>query len=114
VAFDFSQLEMRIAAYWSGDPTMMAACEATDMHAANAALIWPDEFRTKEEDKEVYKKLRDMAKQCGFAIAYGAGALTVLGRIIAMVSPPRSSRSRRCSARCASSSKRTTHSRTIS
>lgn len=81
VAFDFSQLEMRIAAYFSGDETMIGACETSDLHAANAALIWGVAFTsaTKEEQKE----LRDIAKQSGFAIAYMAGASTVYMRILA-------------------------------
>lgn len=85
VAFDFSQLEMRIAAYVSGDEVMIAACESSDLHAANAGIIFGESFKKldKKKDEDEYNKLRNLAKQSGFAVAYMAGAPTVYARIIA-------------------------------
>lgn len=81
VSYDWKQLEMRIAAYFSGDEKMIAACETSDLHATNATIIWGDDFTN--ASKEVKKDLRDIAKQSGFAIAYKAGADTVYARILA-------------------------------
>ena len=93
VVFDFGQLEMRIAAYASGDQNMIASCESSDIHAGNAAQVFGDAF-----DAEAYasgesvigadrfsqlKFLRQLAKQSGFAVCYGADASTVHARIVA-------------------------------
>lgn len=83
VGFDFSQLEMRIAAYVSGDEVMIAACESSDLHAANAAVIFGEAFTKAEYKGPEYTMFRNLAKQSGFAIAYMAGADTVYKRILA-------------------------------
>lgn len=98
VSFDAKQIEMRVAAYLSGDETMIRACESSDLHATNAALVFKDAFnvteyvelkrksnRTPLEEKRftVLDKLRDLAKRSGFAIAYGAEAPTVHAKIVA-------------------------------
>lgn len=81
VDFDFAQLEMRIAAYISGDPAMISACEAVDLHAANAAIVWGEEFINGTKHRR--KQLRQIAKNFGFAICYLAEAGTVYANIIA-------------------------------
>lgn len=81
VAFDASQLEIRIAAYTSGDAKMIAACETADIHAANAATIWPGTFEA--ADPELRAELRQLAKSAGLAVNYDAGALTIYTRIVA-------------------------------
>lgn len=86
ISFDFSQLEMRIAAYTTGDETMIAACEASDMHAANAEILFPG-FNKLVKDDPKRKQFRDIAKQAGFAICYGAGADTVYAKIVSMGIP---------------------------
>lgn len=85
VAYDFAQLEMRIAAYASGDKAMISACESTDLHAENAALLFGEAFTSLDpaKDKAEWKKLRTIAKTSGFAIAYMASAPTVHARILA-------------------------------
>lgn len=85
VGFDFGQLEMRIAAYASGDEAMIKACESTDLHAVNAELLFGDVFTSLDpvKDKAEWKKYRTIAKTSGFAIAYMASAPTVHARIIA-------------------------------
>lgn len=82
VAFDAKQLEMRIAAYASGDPRMIAACESTDLHSANASVIFGDAF-TGGDDAARFQ-FRQLAKSAGFAVCYMAEASTVYERIIAM------------------------------
>lgn len=102
VAFDASQLEMRIAAYASGDPAMIGACESADLHAGNARVIFGDAFpidsyvalkKRIKADKltdglefetfEDLEGLRTLAKSAGFAVCYMAQAETVYARIVA-------------------------------
>ncbi len=101
VYFDFSQVEMRVAAYASGDPVMIEACESSDLHATNARLIFGDAFdpvayeclaaadeagTLKPEDKEQFvalKGLRTLAKSAAFAVCYMAEPETVHGRLLA-------------------------------
>lgn len=71
VYYDVSQAEMRLAAFCSGDPVFMKACEG-DVHTNNAKNVFPQAAHlagTKE-----FKKYRDIAKNLGFAISYCAEA----------------------------------------
>lgn len=79
VSFDVSQMEMRLAAYLSADPDFMRVCEG-DVHSGNAAKVFPEiaakgwlEGDAKKDTKRG-KPYRDIAKNLGFAIAYGAEA----------------------------------------
>lgn len=79
VYYDVSQAEMRIAAYIAADPVFMAACNG-DVHANNAKAVFP-EVAAKgwldgdaKKDPQRGKPYRDIAKNLGFAIAYGAEA----------------------------------------
>lgn len=96
VAYDAKQLEMRIAAYASGDEAMIAACESKDLHAANAEKVFRDfvaseylELKgrkgTRSPDDEVrfaiLEAFRSLAKSAGFAVCYLAEAETVWVRI---------------------------------
>lgn len=80
--FDCSQLEMRVCAYASGDPVMIASCESSDMHSANALVLFGDAFAL-ETDPAIRKMLRTLAKTSGFAAAYLAEAETVHARLLA-------------------------------
>jgi DNA polymerase I len=79
VAFDVSQIEMRFAAYLSGDPDFVRACSG-DVHAENAKRVfrqaaekgWLDGDAKKDPLRG--KPYRDIAKNLGFAIGYGAEA----------------------------------------
>jgi DNA polymerase I len=77
VYFDLSQAEMRFAANTSGDEKFIASCTG-DVHAGNAKIIFaafPDAVEALTNDpKGAGKKYRDVAKNCGFAISYIAGA----------------------------------------
>lgn len=81
VIFDAKQLEMRVAAFASGDPTMIAACAARDLHASNAEIIFGEAFRAGNDSKRY--ALRNLAKQAGFACCYLATAETVWARLLA-------------------------------
>ena len=81
VAFDAKQLEMRIAAYASGDSTMIAACQAKDLHAANAAVIFAAAWEA--ADAPLRESMRNLAKQSGFACCYLATWETVWQRLLA-------------------------------
>jgi DNA polymerase-1 len=66
---DYSQVELRILAHYSGDPALTAAFEAgEDIHRWVASRIWgmPPE--------EVPRNLRDQAKAVNFGIIYGQTA----------------------------------------
>jgi DNA polymerase I-like protein with 3'-5' exonuclease and polymerase domains len=96
VAFDAKQLEMRIAAYASGDEAMIAACESRDLHSANAERIFRDFVAAEYLELDAIKKtltpeqamryailsaFRSLAKSAGFAVCYLAEAETVWVRI---------------------------------
>ncbi len=102
VSFDASQLEMRIAAYASGDTAMIGACESSDLHGGNARVIFGAAFdfdcylafklRSKkgpplsDAERTVWEALEDLrtlAKSAGFAVCYMAEAETVFARIVA-------------------------------
>lgn len=81
VIFDAKQLEMRVAAYASGDPSMIAACASRDLHSSNAEIIFGEVFA--EGDAAKRYALRNLAKQAGFACCYLATAETVWARLMA-------------------------------
>lgn len=81
VIFDKKQLEMRVAAYASGDEAMIAACESKDLHSANAEAIFGELFLS--ADAPTRYALRQMSKSAGFAVCYLAEASTVYARIVA-------------------------------
>ena len=71
---DYSQIELRILAHYSGDPAFVTAFrEASDIHRQTAAAI----FDVPAE--EVGSRMRDQAKTINFATLYGQGAFS-LGR----------------------------------
>jgi DNA polymerase-1 len=82
LTFDCKQAEMRIAAFASGDPAMMAACAGGDLHDNNATLVFGEAFSSLPPGP-ARKEIRDMSKNFGFAVAYLAEAETVYARIIA-------------------------------
>ena len=81
VSADFSQLEPRVFAYYSGDARLMQAFDGTsDFYSVVGKEVYgkydalpqkdghPDAFGVK------YKKLRDMSKTIALAVAYGASS----------------------------------------
>ena len=78
VYYDVSQAEMRLAAYLAADPVFMKVANGSDVHAGNAGAVFPDiaakgwlEGKAKSDPLKG-KPYRDIAKNLGFAIAYGA------------------------------------------
>ncbi len=70
VTADYSQIELRLLAQFSGDETLRAAfAEDRDVHTAVAAQI----FKVKES--EVTKTQRGMAKTVNFGVIYGMSAI---------------------------------------
>lgn len=72
VVADYDQIELRVLAYYSGDPNMLKTFqEGGDPHAATAALVFG------VDEGEVTKEQRNVGKTLNFAIVYGAGPATV-------------------------------------
>ncbi len=72
VSADYSQIELRLIAEISGDPTMLEAFQTNqDIHRATAARVFNVDF-----DK-VSTEQRYRAKTINFAIIYGGGATTL-------------------------------------
>jgi DNA polymerase-1 len=73
---DYSQIELRIMAHLSGDPTLRASFEAgEDVHTRTAALVFnvPPEM--------VSPDLRRRAKEINFGIMYGMGRYGLASRL---------------------------------
>ena len=74
LAADYSQIELRILAHFSGDPAFVTAFrEASDIHRQTAAVIFDVPV------EKVTSRMRDQAKTINFATLYGQGAFS-LGR----------------------------------
>lgn len=68
VSIDYSQIELRLAAHMSGDPTMIKAFKAgEDIHSATAAAI------NKVPLDKVTRAMRSAAKSINFGLLYGQG-----------------------------------------
>ena len=66
---DYSQVELRIMAHFSGDPSMAQAfAEGRDIHASTAAVVFD------VEQTEVDRAMRSRAKAINFGLLYGMGA----------------------------------------
>jgi DNA polymerase-1 len=76
VTADYSQIELRLLAHFTGEETLVAAFEGDrDVHAAVAAQI----FKVKED--EVTKAQRGMAKTVNFGVLYGMSAMGLSARL---------------------------------
>jgi DNA polymerase I-like protein with 3'-5' exonuclease and polymerase domains len=75
VQIDFSQIELRVLAALSGDPTMVGVyVNNGDIHTTNACMIFgltEEEMKSKSKDEQ--KRMRTVAKRVGFGICYGIG-----------------------------------------
>jgi DNA polymerase-1 len=76
VTADYSQVELRLLAHFTGDETLRAAfAEDRDVHTAVAAQI----FKVKEA--EVTKPQRAVAKTVNFGVIYGMSAVGLSSRL---------------------------------
>ena len=80
VYFDVSQAEMRFAAHLSNDKNFINTCKG-DVHTGNARIIFPDEKSLIDDPKGAGAGFRNVAKQSGFAVCYGADAEAVFQRL---------------------------------
>ncbi len=72
ISFDYSQIELRIAAMFAADDYMIKTFnEGKDIHAAVAAKV----FNVRED--KVDREMRRMAKIINFGILYGMGVLAL-------------------------------------
>lgn len=67
IAADYSQLELRLVAWHTGDPAMIAAfCAGEDLHTVTARRLYKTDKPTSNN--------RQVAKSANFGLVYGAGA----------------------------------------
>lgn len=72
-SYDFSQIELRIAALLSGDSLLLDAYQTgKDLHTETAKMIFPSLSKTKEEWKA--SEERFLAKTVNFLVLYRGGA----------------------------------------
>jgi DNA polymerase-1 len=72
VSFDYSQIELRIAAFLSGDKKLIEIFKTgTDVHTAVASEVFG------VEPAEVTKEMRAKAKVINFGVMYGMGVLAL-------------------------------------
>ena len=76
LAADYSQVELRIMAELSGDPSMVEAFETgTDIHKVTASKVY------KVEMDDVTREMRDKAKTVNFGIIYGISSFGLQQRL---------------------------------
>ncbi|MDB4778252.1 DNA polymerase I, partial [bacterium] len=76
LAADYSQIELRIMAELSGDPSMMEAFQSgTDIHQVTASKVF------KVEMDDVTREMRDKAKTVNFGIIYGISSFGLQQRL---------------------------------
>ncbi len=72
VSADYSQIELRILAHYSGDAAFVEAFNAgADIHRQTAALVFG------VDAGEVTREMRDRAKTVNFAVIYGIGPFSL-------------------------------------
>ncbi len=76
LAVDYSQIELRILAHMSGDPSFMSAFKSgEDIHKQTAALIFELDI------KDVTPQMRAAAKTINFATIYGIGPFALAQKL---------------------------------
>lgn len=77
MAFDYSNLEMRILAHFSQDPYLIETFEQDmDAHGATAVNMFQLDCEA-DEAKKLYPELRQIAKTINFLLMYGGSAFTL-------------------------------------
>jgi DNA polymerase-1 len=76
VSADYSQIELRILAHYSADPSFVGAFQkGEDIHRQTAALIFG------VEPDQVTREMRDRAKTVNFAVIYGIGSFSLAQKL---------------------------------
>jgi len=73
LSLDFSQIELRVGAFYCRDNTMLETYRTGgDIHAQTTAVIYRIPFaQAKDKNAEYYKERRAIAKNCNFGVFYG-------------------------------------------
>ena len=73
LSLDFSQIELRIGAFYCRDERMMETYKSGgDIHAATTSVIYGITYdEAKDKQREGYKEQRSIAKNCNFGTFYG-------------------------------------------
>jgi len=73
VSLDFSQIELRVGAFYCRDERMLQTYRTGgDIHAATTSVIFRIPFKTAADKNEPhYKERRTIAKNCNFGVFYG-------------------------------------------
>jgi DNA polymerase-1 len=73
VSLDFSQIELRVGAFYCRDERMLQTYRTGgDIHAATTSVIFRIPFETAaDKNKPHYKERRTIAKNCNFGVFYG-------------------------------------------
>lgn len=73
VSLDFSQIELRVGAFYCRDERMLQTYRTGgDIHAATTSVIFRIPFETAADKNEPhYKERRTIAKNCNFGVFYG-------------------------------------------
>lgn len=73
MSLDFSQIELRVGAFYCRDPKMLETYRSGgDIHAQTAAVIFNVPFETAvDKNNPDYKEHRTIAKNCNFGVFYG-------------------------------------------
>ena len=81
VSFDLSQIELRVAAILSGEPTLLAAFnDGLDLHTQRTLAI----FGPTSADRPDFKALRQIGKTVNFADLFGASAARLQRSVLDM------------------------------
>lgn len=71
---DYSQIELRIAAWYAGDEVMQNAfIENRDIHDETTKAIFPDDWMDADDPTKVDKPKRTFCKMVNFGVLYGMG-----------------------------------------
>ena len=73
LSVDFSQIELRVGAFYCRDQKMLETYrDGGDIHAATTSVIFGESYeQAKNKDSETYKEHRTIAKNVNFGIFYG-------------------------------------------
>lgn len=82
VSFDCAQLEIRVAAYASGDKTMISHVETGDVHAQRAEILFGKAFAELPRKSFEWNVFRNLTKTFGLAVNYLAEAPKVHATIV--------------------------------
>lgn len=82
VAFDCAQLEIRVAAYASGDKNMISHVLSGDVHAMRAGILFGKGFTELPKKSFEWTVLRNITKTFGLAVNYLAEANKVHSTIV--------------------------------